>query len=94
MQVITGIHNAQSHSVNENICMYLSRHLEEQPKQKWLDSKGTILYSLWTMYLILMFIGLAYPEKALKKDLWDVIKKSKTSPVYVTDKIAEEKGGF
>ena len=46
------------------------------------------------MHLILMFIGLAYPEKALKKDLWDVIKKSKTSPVYVTDKIAEEKGGF
>ena len=39
-------------------------------------------------------IGLAYPEKALKKDLWDVIKKSKTSPVYVTDKIAEEKGSF
>ena len=38
-----------------------------------------------------MFIGLAYPEKALKKDLWDVIKKSKTSPV---NKIAEEKGGF
>ena len=44
MQVITGIHNAQSHSVHENICMY------EQPKQKWrkaqmkewLDSKGTI----------------------------------------------------
>ena len=33
-----------------NICMYLSCHLEEQPKQKWrkaqmkewLDSKGTI----------------------------------------------------
>ena len=85
-----------------NIYMYLSRHLEEQPKQKWrkaqmkewLDSKGTILYSLWTVHLILMFIGLVYPEQALKKDLWDVIKKSKTSPVYVTDKIAEEKGGF
>ena len=30
---------------------------------------------------------------ALKKDLWDVIKKSKTPPVYVIDKIAEEKGG-
>ena len=50
MQVITGILNAHSHSVHENICMYLSRHLEEQPKQKWrkaqmkewLDSKGTI----------------------------------------------------
>ena len=39
------------------------------------------------------FIGIAYPDKALKKDLWDVIKKSKTPPVYVIDKIAEEKGG-
>ena len=61
-----------------SICMYLSRHLEEQPKQKWrkaqmkewLDSKGTILYSLWMMYLILILI------------------------VFDTDKIAEEKGGF
>ena len=30
--------------------------------KEWLDSKGTILYSLWMMYLILMFIGLAYPN--------------------------------
>ena len=37
-------------------------------------------------------IGLAYPENALKKDLWDVIKKSRTPPVYAIDKIADEKG--
>jgi len=37
-------------------------------------------------------IDLAYPENALKKDLWDVIKKSRTPPVYIIDKIAEEKG--
>ena len=69
-----------------NICMYLSRHLEEQPKQKWrkaqmkewLDSKGTILYSLWMMYLILMFIGLAYPEKVLKKALAQVSSRYTT----------------
>ena len=40
------------------------------------------------------FIGIAYPDKALKKDLWDVIKKSKTTPVYAIDKIAEEKCVF
>ena len=39
-------------------------------------------------------LGIAYPEKALKKDLWDIIKKSKTPPIYVIDKIAEEKGGL
>ena len=37
-------------------------------------------------------IGLAYPVNALKKDLWDVIKKSRTPPVYAIDKIAKEKG--
>jgi len=30
----------------------------------------------------------------LKKDLWDVIKASRTPPEYVVDKIAEEKGDF
>jgi len=38
--------------------------------------------------------GIAYPKKALKKDLWDVIKESRTFPEYVIDKIAEEKGDF
>ena len=36
--------------------------------------------------------GIAYPEKALKKDLWKVIKDSRRPPEYVIDKIAEEKG--
>ena len=38
--------------------------------------------------------GITYPEKPLKKDLWDAIKKSKTPPVYAIDKIAEEKGNL
>ena len=37
-------------------------------------------------------IGIPYPEKALKKDLWNVIKAARRSPEYVIDKIAEEKG--
>ena len=32
---------------------------------------------------------LGYPEKALIKDLWDIIKKLKTPPVYVIDNIAK-----
>ena len=51
MQVITGIHNTLKLLLTFE-CI-LSRHLEEQPKQKWrkaqmkewLDSKGTIFYS-------------------------------------------------
>jgi len=38
--------------------------------------------------------GIAYPEKALKKDLWNVIKECRTPPEYVIVKIAEEKGDF
>ena len=33
--------------------------------------------------------GIAYIEKALKKDLW---KESRRPPEYVIDKMAEEKG--
>ena len=30
----------------------------------------------------------------MKKDLWNVIKSSRTPPEYVTDKIVKEKGYF
>ena len=36
-------------------------------------------------------IGLAYPVNALKKDLWDVIKKSRTPPVYAIIKLLKKK---
>ena len=63
--------------------------------KEWLDSKGTLFY-VHIVYngLDHMLSGIAYPDKALKKDLWDIIKKSRTPPVYAIDKIAEEKGGF
>ena len=35
--------------------------------------------------------GIAYPEKALKKDLWNAIKESRRPPKYVIDKMAEKK---
>ena len=41
-----------------------------------------------------MYRGIPYPENALKKDLWDIVKKFKTTPKYVTDQIAKEKGYF
>ena len=36
--------------------------------------------------------GIRYPEDALKKDLWEIIKQSRTPPKYATDEIAKEKG--
>ena len=45
------------------------------------------------MHLIIMLQGLPYQD-TLKNDLWDVIKKSRTTPGYVIDKIAQEKGAF
>ena len=36
--------------------------------------------------------GIAYPEKALKRDLWNAIKESRRPPEYVIDKMVEEKG--
>ena len=44
------------------------------------------------MHIELYVTGMAYPDKALKKDLWDIIKKSRTPPVYAIDKISEGKG--
>ena len=44
------------------------------------------------MCLILMLQGLPY-QNTLKNDLWDVIKKSRTT-AYVIDKIAQQKGAF
>ena len=41
-----------------------------------------------------MITGIAYPEKALKKDLWNAIKESRRPPEYVIDKMAEEKGDY
>ena len=41
-----------------------------------------------------MITGIAYPEKALKKDLWNAIKESRRPPEYVIDKVAEEKGDY
>ena len=38
--------------------------------------------------------GIPYPEKALKKDLWEVIKTARRPPTYAIDKLAEEKGDF
>ena len=41
-----------------------------------------------------MITGIAYPEKALKKDLWNAIKESRRPPEYVIDTMAEEKGDY
>jgi len=66
--------------------------------KEWLNLKGILIF-----YLIIVIVndlvddnatGIAYPKKAWKKDLWDVIKKSRTPPKYVIDKIAKEKGDF
>ena len=42
----------------------------------------------------LLIMGIAYPAKALKKDLWNAIKESRRPPEYVIDKMAEEKGDY
>ena len=51
---------------------------------------------LWMMYAFDDFdhTGSAYPEKALKKDLWNIIKAERRPPEYAIDKIAEERGGL
>ena len=79
-----------------------SCHVEEQPKQRWrkarlkewLDSKGTLFYL--NMHDVndgfCLISGIAYTEKALKKDLWNATKESRRPPEYVIDKMAEEKG--
>ena len=36
-------------------------------------------------------IYIAYPEKAVKKDLWNDSEKSRRPPEYVIDKMAERK---
>ena len=41
-----------------------------------------------------MITGIAYPEKALKTDLWNAVKESRRPPEYVIDKMAEEKGDY
>ena len=41
-----------------------------------------------------LITGIAYPEKALKKDLWNAIKESRRPSEYVIDKVAEEKGNY
>ena len=77
-----------------------SRYLEKQPAQKWrkaelkewLDSKGELLSVVLNLMLNLYITGIPYPEDALKKDLWEIIKKSKTPPKYAIDEIAKEKG--
>ena len=33
-----------------------------------------------------------FPENALKRDLWEIVKQSKTSPKYATDEIAKDNG--
>ena len=33
-----------------------------------------------------------YPENALKRDLLEIVKQSKTSPKYATDEIAKNNG--
>ena len=42
----------------------------------------------------ILITGIAYPEKALKKDLWNAIKESRRPTEYVIDKVAEEKGDY
>ena len=37
-------------------------------------------------------MGIAYSEKALKKDLWNIIKVARRPPEYAIDKIAEKRG--
>ena len=44
--------------------------------------------------MIFLITGIAYPEKALKKDLRNAIKESRRPPEYVIDKVAEEKGDY
>lgn len=81
------------------ITFSISRQTEEQPKQKWkkaklkewLDSKRKT--NLWKFQWVIEFaIGIPYPEKALKKEMWEIIKQNKPPPKYVTDEFAKEKG--
>ena len=78
-----------------------SRHLEQLPSQKWkkaelkewLDKNGNCFScELFGDFCDIYAIGIPYPEKALKKDIWEIVKDSKPSPIYATDEIAKEKG--
>ena len=41
------------------------------------------------------YIGIEYPEKSLKKELWSLFKAHKPRSVkYVVDEIANEKGKY
>ncbi|XP_065905339.1 uncharacterized protein [Dysidea avara] len=62
---------------------YHSRHLEEQPKQKWRKAQ----LKEW-----LNKKRIAYPESSLKRDLWEIIKRAKTPARYAIDEIAGSKG--
>ncbi|XP_065911844.1 uncharacterized protein [Dysidea avara] len=62
---------------------YHSRHLEEQPKQKWRKAQ----LKEW-----LDKKRIAYPESSLKRDLWEIIKRAKAPPRYAIDEIAGSKG--
>ena len=75
----------------------LSRHLEKQPAQKWheaelkewLDSEGELFVAV--IWLNQCITEMCYPDNALKKDLWEIVKQSRTPPKYATDQMAKEK---
>ena len=53
--------------------------------KEWLNHKGTLLFkcTLWMIYLLIMLQGLAYPENALKKDLWGMLLRSKKPLLFM-----------
>ena len=40
---------------------------------------------------VLCIIGTLYTEKALKEDLWGIVKQSKTSPKYASKELIRER---
>lgn len=53
----------------------------------------TINYSTIINHVHVYYIGMTYPEKALKRELWSIVKSSKPSQVrYVIDENAAKHG--
>ena len=78
--------------------------MKPQPAQKWkkaelkqwLDNKGQHPIAVFWLpeALYVLYVGISYPEGALKKDMWEIIKQSRTPPKHVVDEIVREKGLF
>ena len=70
-----------------------STKVEKAELKEWLDKNGNCFScELFGGFCDIYAIGIPYPEKALKKDIWEIVKDSKPSPIYAIDEIAKEKG--